>query len=669
MSVKKLEACTSDSLETTKNDNKTKPHNITKDNTRSTRTIEDNHTYPLNRGSRNHKRKLSLKECEEQYNQSIITNLSNVPLTHNQLKVLSHGLKFIPTQKPLNFPHILKSLKEFRRKMYLQFFFQHDISDPHPFRAKSDWEAPTPTNPNLVAYHNEIEFAILSLMTHQALTNTELPRPDNLTEDEWKALYELEKIKNIVIKPADKGGGIVVMNRTDYDDKVRALLSNKNHYTLIDSNPLPKLINDIVTYTTHLFLTGRIDSDTFKFMSPNPSCHMSYFYILPKIHKPGIPGRPIVASCEYPTSQISAFIDHFLQQIVVYIPSYLKDSTHFLCKVLNFKGIPDKCLLVTCDVISLYTNIPQDEGINTVIHWIDNYRHILPSYTPANSVFKRLLNFVLKHNYFIYNNSTYHQLQGVAMGTKMAPSFANLFMGKLEADFLRAWGSDKQPFLWLRFIDDIFFLWQHGETALKEFMTFINNFHKTIKFEYSSSPKQINFLDTTIFFNSIGKLESKLYVKPTDRTMLLAYHSFHPQPCKHGIIYSQALRYRRLTTSNDILKASLKRLRKILLIRGYKSHHIDHEFTKVYQFTQNDLLTTASLVPKRLNSSTFPVTPPLILPYDPICEPINQILKEHWHYIEEDPRLKHLWPSKPFLSLKRRRNLKDRLVRAKISIP
>ena len=247
--------------------------------------------------------------------------------------------------------------------MYLQFFFQHDISDPYPFCIKSDWEPSTPTDLNLVAYHNE------------TLTNTELPRPDNLTEEEWEALHELEKVKNIVIKPADKGGSIVVMSRTDHDNKVRALLNNKNHYALIDSNPLPKLINDIVTYTTHLFYSGRIDSDTFNFMSLDSSCRMSYFYILLKIHKPCTPGRPIVSSCEYPTSQISAFVDHFLQQIIVHIPSYLKDSTHFLSKVLNFKEIPDKCLLVTCDVISLHTNIRQDEGINTAIHWIDNYRH------------------------------------------------------------------------------------------------------------------------------------------------------------------------------------------------------------------------------------------------------------------------------------------------------
>ena len=133
------------------------------------------------------------------------------------------------------------------------------------------------------------------------------------------------------------------MNRTDYDNKVRALLNNRNHYALTNSNPLPKLLDEIVTYTTHLFLSGRIDSDTFKVMSPDSSCRISYFYILPKIHKPSIPGRPIVSSCKYPTSQISAFVDHFLQQTIVHILSYLKDSTHFLSEVLNF----EKCLINT----------------------------------------------------------------------------------------------------------------------------------------------------------------------------------------------------------------------------------------------------------------------------------------------------------------------------------
>ena len=72
----------------------------------------------------------------------------------------------------------------------------------------------------------------------------------------------------------------------------------------------------------------------------------------------------------------------------------------------------------------------------------------------------------------------------------------------------------------------------------------------------------------------------------------------YPFICSFEKVYAEG--NRRLTTSNEILKASLSRLRKILLIRGYKSNYIDHEFTKVYQFTQNDLLNTASLVPKRL---------------------------------------------------------------------
>ena len=122
------------------------------------------------------------------------------------------------------------------------------------------------------------------------------------------------------------------MNRTDYDNKVRALLNNRNHYALTNSNPLPKLLDEIVTYTTHLFLSGRIDSDTFKVCLLIQAAVSLISIFCPKS-----------TSCKYPTSQISAFVDHFLQQTVVHILSYLKDSTHFLSEVLNF----EKCLINT----------------------------------------------------------------------------------------------------------------------------------------------------------------------------------------------------------------------------------------------------------------------------------------------------------------------------------
>ena len=87
------------------------------------------------------------------------------------------------------------------------------------------------------------------------------------------------------------------------------------------------------------------------------------FYILPKIHNPGDPGRPIVSSNSHPTEHISHF-DYHLQPLVHKLPSFVKDTNDFLNKLLTIGNLSANSLLVTVDVSSLYTNIPHDEGIN-----------------------------------------------------------------------------------------------------------------------------------------------------------------------------------------------------------------------------------------------------------------------------------------------------------------
>ena len=139
------------------------------------------------------------------------------------------------------------------------------------------------------------------------------------------------------------------------------------------------------------------------------------------------------------------------------------------------------------------------------------------------------------------------------MGSPMAPTYANIFMAMLDRKLLKQAPQGLIIIEWIRFIDDIFAIWTHGLDKLKTFLTYINNLQPTIKFDYTYSAKSVNFLDTTIYINSTGKLESDLYIKPTDRTLLLHQNSFHPQSCKNTIIYSQALQYRR-TITDDLTK-------------------------------------------------------------------------------------------------------------------
>ena len=68
---------------------------------------------------------------------------------------------------------------------------------------------------------------------------------------------------------------------------------------------------------------------------------------------------------------------------------------------------------------------------------------------------------------------------GTAIGTKFAPTYVSIFMDKLEKGFLKS--QDLTPFLWCCYIDDVVFIWNHGEEKLALFLNDLNNYHPNIK--------------------------------------------------------------------------------------------------------------------------------------------------------------------------------------------
>ena len=100
---------------------------------------------------------------------------------------------------------------------------------------------------------------------------------------------------------------------------------------------------------------------------------------------------------------------------------------------------------VTLDVSSLYTNIPHKEGVEACRYILDKYEH---QGKLSNDNICKLIELLLHNSYFKFDNDTYLQKMGTAMGSPMAPCFASLFMGKLEDCFLtivkinRMFGSD-----------------------------------------------------------------------------------------------------------------------------------------------------------------------------------------------------------------------------------
>ena len=116
------------------------------------------------------------------------------------------------------------------------------------------------------------------------------------------------------------------------------------------------------------------------------------------------------------------------------------------------------------------------------------------------------------------------------MGIKCAPSYANVFMGWFEEKFIFPLLTNLSDF-YLRFIDDIFIVWNGTNTEFDIFLKKINEFHPIIKFEYEISQTEANLLDTTVF-KIDNKLGPKVYVKPTDRQSYLHSKSEHPNSTK-----------------------------------------------------------------------------------------------------------------------------------------
>ena len=239
------------------------------------------------------------------------------------------------------------------------------------------------------------------------------------------------------------------MDKTWYIDECNRQLTDTKFYQHLDEDITADIQKRVTFYVNRMHKDKLINDKTKQYLIQS-DVKPGRFYILPKVHKPGNPGRPIVSSNSHLTERLSHFVDYHLQPLVHKLPSFVKDTNDFLNKLLTIGNLPANSLLVTLDVSSLYTNIPHNEGINACERFLRTSSHkTIPTSTLCD-----LISMILTMNNFSFNDNHYLQIHGTAMGTKMAPSYANLFLGFFEANALK--NAPFQPHTWLRYIDDIF---------------------------------------------------------------------------------------------------------------------------------------------------------------------------------------------------------------------
>ena len=191
------------------------------------------------------------------------------------------------------------------------------------------------------------------------LTRTK-PPPKNIQKDVFNALIALKKDPDrLVIE--DKGNCVVVMDKQQYHDKALSLLNDKSTYAVFNSDPTSKTQRKLNKMLLYLKKAGRISDSTYKMLySSDGLCPR--FHGLSKIHKPGIPLRPIVSFVNSPTYAISGYLARILSPIVGNTDYSVKNP----CEFADF--IRDKTLnaceeLVSLDFVSLFTKIPVDLAV------------------------------------------------------------------------------------------------------------------------------------------------------------------------------------------------------------------------------------------------------------------------------------------------------------------
>ena len=611
--------------------------------------------------------------------EKLVVNLSSHPLTEPQLSVLSKGLNFCPTPGEPDLGVTKEDMDRFHRDLRRKAFGLSkrplpnneeiiDDSDTesdcevfpsemppfkhYKFKQKSTWNPIGPRVLENFAFLNEEELRKQKVFA---------PQNKNLSKERYKAIKDLACNKEIVIKPADKGGAIVILDKKDYLAEGYKQLSDPKVYKKLDKSKTIEFHHMICKYLEHCYQVEReISKDTFLYLSDFIP-KSARLYLLPKIHKKTRPppGRPVISSNGCPTERISEFVDFFLKPYVCKTKSYIKDTNDFLLKLQSLGKIEGNSILFTLDVVSLYTNIPTEFGLKWISDFLDQHR--LHSKKPSNDMLIKLLEYVLTCNEFTFNEEYFLQLYGTAIGTKVAPSYANLVVAIFELLYVYIYKI--QPLCYHRFIDDIFGIWTDTLESLVTFVEYLNSKVDTLKFTLEYSTDRISFLDVMVNKNTDGTIFTDLFRKDTDARNYLHYNSAHPISCKNGIPYGQFLRVRRICSTLSLFDKRAVEMAHSFLDRGYPQELVEAAMIKARRKCRSDLLTPREdpETDNKMEGSVF-----LITTYNTCSNLLGNIVRKNAPLLTKNPKFRDFENLKIQPVYCRPKNLKDSLVRASL---
>nr|VZI51516.1 unnamed protein product [Spirometra erinaceieuropaei] len=288
---------------------------------------------------------------------------------------------------------------------------------------------------------------------------------------------------------------------------------------------------------------------------------LARFYDLPKIHKPNVPLRPIVALKGTPTYGLAKWLAKHLKKLTDGSEHTAVSSTHFLERLKDVTIAPDE-IMVSFDVVSLFTSIPKELAMGAVDDLLKK------RYDEEGKPFKRrhameLLDYCL-HTYFTFNGQIYEQIQGAPMGSPISGYLAEAVLQELETRVFQTY----KPKFWMRYVDDTFVILHRD--AKDNFKRELDSVFPQIQFTMEEENNGVlPFLDVQVSRQEDGTLQTGVFRKATDTEKILHYNSNHPLSHKRSCVRTL---FRRIHTHCSTEAEKLrerKTLWRLFLANGY----------------------------------------------------------------------------------------------------
>lgn len=398
------------------------------------------------------------------------------------------------------------------------------------------------------------------------------------------------------------------MTSDEYDRKINLLLNDKKTYKEIKRDPtntFKKQNNELVKrWENQLYISPATSKNLQIRNALSPK-----MYGLPKLHKEGIPLRPIVSCIQSPFAQLSKFLKNILNNILYKNNHYIKDSFQFKDKLNNIK-IPDNYVLISLDVISLYTNIP----VKLVTKLIEKNWKDIKKYTdlPMTEIVGAI-ELTLNSTYFLQGNNLFKQIDGCAMGSSMSSAVAQLVMEDLEITTL-AKLKFQIPFFY-RFVDDCIMAVPADQVnnVVNEF----NKYHKKLQFTVETEiNKQINFLDLTLFQTN-NTIKTKWYTK----SRYLNYNLHHPTCQKKSVIIGLADRAIKLSDI-EYRQEAIEKAKNALSLNEYPIALINKIFKQRINKFYNSLQSPNKAKGNHINYISLPYV-------NGLSQPLKKLYSKH----------------------------------------